>query len=234
MKTPSKTAQLKQCQQLFRDLLHGKAGKTPVPLRGTPRAYTYAYLIRILESLVEDFPSVHLELGAKRFEALCVDFLNAKGSRSYSLSGVSLSFLDYLKSKRLKDVLKSTVAKAELDWAACLALVAPEPEVDLIHFGTVQTQEQAAGLVLTLHPSVHFVRNQIVWRMNSVQKDKVSAWERKIFDHLKRPGRNGSSFLDLTAWLESQKLTDKMVHKFFAKWAQLGVVIGFERKGTLH
>lgn len=59
--------------------------------------YNKQYWFRLLDSLQEDFPGLNAILGDERFEALCVAYLTAYPSRSYSLNHLGAGLARFIR-----------------------------------------------------------------------------------------------------------------------------------------
>ncbi len=81
--------------------------------------YNRQYWFRLLGSLSDDFPALAALLGEKRFERLCVEYLQAQPSRSFTLRNLGSELSAWLPSYQEEMMLdrQLLVDVATLEWA---------------------------------------------------------------------------------------------------------------------
>ena len=112
-------------------------------------AYHHAYRARLVECLADDYPVLAHTLGP-RFEALCLRYVAAHPSRSFSLNGYGRNLAAHLREDPTEDATFEAEL-AELEWALVEAVHAAGAPV--LGLDAVQKVPPAAWEHAVLEPS---------------------------------------------------------------------------------
>jgi len=109
--------------------------------------YRHAYFARLVECLEDDYAALAHALGAKRFEALCRDFIVLHPPASASLNDYGAPFAAYC-GRRLESWSAFAEDLARLEWAVVEAIHAEEGErLDVSALALSPEEWSAARLV---------------------------------------------------------------------------------------
>lgn len=122
------------------------AGK--LPARERLDIYRHAYVARLVECLVDDYPAVAHALGASAFEAACRDYIAQNPPASSSLNLYGACFAEFCGARRLPDA-EFLEDLARLEWAL----------VEVIHADAEATLDptQLAGVAADDWPRLRLV-----------------------------------------------------------------------------
>jgi hypothetical protein len=129
--------------------------------------YSNAYRARLSDVLVTDYPVLRAVLGGATFDALCVEYIAALPSTSFTLRGFGRHLPQWIEQAPGVVERPSMIELASFEWAFIEAFDAPDVEA----IGVAQMARIAAtdwpALRFAVHPSVQLVETRfntlLVW-----------------------------------------------------------------------
>jgi hypothetical protein len=139
--------------------------------------YNRQYWFRVLGALAEDFPALRAVVGAPRFEAISVAYLNAHPSRSFSLRNLGSQLTDWLAGHPQLAGRRHRLALdvARIEWAFIEAFDSAEREPLTIE--QIATLDGDSRLALQPHLqllALNFPVDDLVLELHKRQKRQTS------------------------------------------------------------
>lgn len=180
--------------------------------------YHHAYLIRMTESVKDDFVALEQSLGEEQFEALVMEFVRRQPSSYRNLAEYSEGFPQFLRERRpeLFDL-------AQREWMKIVTLQSALPPDAL----TLSEVQSGKPFVLMSHPSVYIASS------GAGQSAKVSFFNRDQVRYLELSEAHAAflSFFsvsrsagDVEAWIESSGADGIAFADTLQSWIQQGVI----------
>ena len=128
--------------------------------------YAYAYRMRLIDALIQDFEALHTLLGDDQFHSLCHDYIQQHPSRHFSLRYLGQHMAYFL---RTHDLYRQQPVLAELatfEWAMTEAFDAADATVITLDTLAQLTAEQWSDLRFSTHPSVQQL--ELAWNVAEI------------------------------------------------------------------
>lgn len=124
-----------------------------MPVIGRLNIYRNSYYIRLVETLMGDYPILCQLMGKSVFESMAHDYLDHHPSHDFSIRDVGKSLPDFL--AEYKEVHPGFVELAAFEWAMNRAGIAADTFVFTLDALSKVAPEQWPQLSFVLHPSLH-------------------------------------------------------------------------------
>jgi len=128
--------------------------RAPVSVEERMSVYQDAYLIRMTESLRDDFTEFEMNLGSVEFDKLAHEFIRLTPSKHRNLAEYSQHFPVYL--KRISHPLYEVAVK---EWMLILSSHAPDPELDICASST--DIQNGVSFLVKKHPASIIKKNEV-------------------------------------------------------------------------
>lgn len=125
-------------------LLETIVEKPPIPISERLKIYQDAYLIRMTESLKDDFVGCRALMGIEKFDWIVTDFVKSNPSRSRNLAEYSAAFPAFVGTRH-----PEAYEAAIKDWLAILSMRELEPESAL----SLNDFQSEKSIAIRLHPA---------------------------------------------------------------------------------
>lgn len=151
--------------------------------------YAHAYKARLVETLVEDFPVLHLMVGDEMFEQICLGYIDRYPSTHPSLRYFGQDMVKYLKvTKPYCDIIPA-IEMAEFEWT--FNDVFDAKDVDTVSVDDVAAVPPEAWSTLRIHLQPSFFMKRFkwntpaVWSTNSDEEEKnpIHPQEYPVYSH---------------------------------------------------
>lgn len=203
-------------QNLPKELVDLILEKPPISIEQRFKIYKDAYLIRISESLKDDFGRVAFQLSEVEFESLILNFISANPSRTKNLAEYSEGFPQYLKESRpwlFESALK--------DWISILSEHSAEPEMKL----TIAEIQSGMAFIFRTHPASQLreleKKNLLGFALeNQVQFLELSDLEAKLFIHL----RGGRTPEEIEEFAIQNQMTEVQLSAVIQNWTKKNII----------
>ncbi|MFT4059836.1 MAG: DNA-binding domain-containing protein [Legionella sp.] len=134
--------------------------------------YRDAYILRLIDSLKANFPSLYLYLGTEEFNCLSRAYINAHPSSYRSIRWFGDVLAEFIKNYYPQDLHLAELA--DFEWKMTLAFDAADSSVIQVDEMAAVAAEAWSDLQFVMHPSVQ--------RCNYFYKT-VSLWQALMHDH---------------------------------------------------
>lgn len=217
--------------------------KNQPPLSCKERLFIYqnAYRLRIIDSIVEDYPQVSDFLGENEFEHLVSSFIRKTPSRSWSLGEYSKEFLEFLGSTKAVQKYPFLADLAQMEWCENVSFLAAQEEVfDFPQFLSSIPENEVQNVVLQLSGSVFLFQSQ--WDFGVFKKKKKALPKESFYLIYKKEGRVQRETLNVNQFkiLENIKMglsieqlgaaidnvTEAEMTQWILEWVTMGVLAG--------
>lgn len=129
--------------------------------------YQYAFRVRVIDALADDFPITRNVLGENSFDEAAIDYIHKNPSGFASIAEISRGFPAFLKT--IHSVAPAVFDIAEYEWLLVDASNAWLPSKSALSALTDLTADERAKAVLQLNPSVHLFKSS--WAVDSIEED---------------------------------------------------------------
>lgn len=138
------------------DISHSVLASEAVSTEKRLNIYRDAYVFRLIECLIANFPALHSYLGTEEFHALCRNFINTHPSHYRSIRWYGDALAQFVK-KYYTQRYAFLAELAEFEWKMTLAFDAQDaPAVTVDEMAAIAPQAWG-GLKFSIHPSVQQV-----------------------------------------------------------------------------
>ena len=128
--------------------------------------YAHAYKSRLLETLAEDFPVLHLMVGDKIFKEICLGYINLYPSTHPSLRYFGQHMVKYLKDTKPYSGLIPAIEMADFEWT--FNDVFDAKDVKAVSVEDVAAIPAEAWSTLRIHLQPSFFMKKFKWNTPAV------------------------------------------------------------------
>ncbi len=148
-----------------------------LPVTDRLAIYHNAYRARLVEALANDYPALKFLLGDNEFENLCLSYLKANPSKTYSLRWFGQELTHFLENHQDYRNRHYLAEMAEFEWVFVDAFDAKNCEICGVDDATNIPPDSWPELRIKLHPSIHLVTCSwnclLIWQAMKNESDRV-------------------------------------------------------------
>ena len=198
------------------DLIQVILERPPISTSQRLQIYRDAYMIRLRESLRDDFPKVESALGETQFEEIIEEFIKSHPSRVPNLAEYSAGFPEFVRTRTPQAYLA-----AVQDWLEIRAQHAEFPEA----VASLTEIQNGAPFKIKTMPStcLQEVGGEFVIAIRcreEVSLLKLEPTELKLLQFL----QSERSFDDITEFLQAESLDEEFLTKTIFEWIKNEII----------